>query len=265
MVLSYLRIFILTVLCGICAMNAALAAEVVSAKVEDKPAVEASRDVKDPVAAFRGLRDIPITYMDVAGKPLPEILIGAPDAPITMVQYMSQGCRSCAKYFLEIFPHLLASYVRTGWVKVVHRTVPRPDAPNDFSIRAAQIERCFPLERFTVISGLLYSQLDYFGTDDYQIKLTNFAVKRGLTNKQVEACFADSSVPAMLEVTRAEADEYFGVRRNSTILFADSPLRTSRAENPGAVAKLIELQMVGKQPAKMPAPAAASENIEQKQ
>ncbi|HEY6343129.1 MAG TPA: thioredoxin domain-containing protein, partial [Bryobacteraceae bacterium] len=54
---------------------------------------------------------------------------GSPDAPITCEIYSDYECPHCAVFFRDTLPMLVADYVRTGKVKVLHRDFPLPQHP----------------------------------------------------------------------------------------------------------------------------------------
>ncbi len=54
---------------------------------------------------------------------------GSPSAPITIEIYSDYECPFCAKYFNETVPLLVAQYVVTGKVRLIHRDFPLPQHP----------------------------------------------------------------------------------------------------------------------------------------
>jgi protein-disulfide isomerase len=54
---------------------------------------------------------------------------GAPDAPIACQVYTDYECPSCALLYRQTIPPLIAQYVQTGKVKLVHRDFPLPQHP----------------------------------------------------------------------------------------------------------------------------------------
>lgn len=51
---------------------------------------------------------------------------GSPAAPITVEIYSDYECPACAEFFLGTMPSLMADYVQTGKVRIVHRDFPLP-------------------------------------------------------------------------------------------------------------------------------------------
>ena len=52
---------------------------------------------------------------------LPEMALGAPDAPVTIIQYASMTCPYCRKFQMEAFPVLKREYIDTGKVRYILR------------------------------------------------------------------------------------------------------------------------------------------------
>jgi protein-disulfide isomerase len=52
---------------------------------------------------------------------LPEMALGRPDAPVTIVQYASLTCPYCRRFQTESFPVLKREYIDTGKVRYVLR------------------------------------------------------------------------------------------------------------------------------------------------
>ena len=61
-----------------------------------------------------------------ASKPvsLPDMALGAADAPVTIVEYAAPTCPHCAAFDREVFPRIKAEYIETGKVRYVLREFP---------------------------------------------------------------------------------------------------------------------------------------------
>jgi protein-disulfide isomerase len=51
---------------------------------------------------------------------------GSPNAPLTLELYTDYQCPMCKNFFLEVLPSVMADYVNTGKVRLVHRDFPLP-------------------------------------------------------------------------------------------------------------------------------------------
>jgi protein-disulfide isomerase len=54
---------------------------------------------------------------------------GSPGAPVVCEIYSDYECPSCASFYTTVFPQLVAEFVKTGKVRVVHRNFPLPRHP----------------------------------------------------------------------------------------------------------------------------------------
>jgi protein-disulfide isomerase len=54
---------------------------------------------------------------------------GSPTAPIACEVYSDYACPSCAVFYRDTMPQLMAEYVQTGKVKLLHRDFPLPQHP----------------------------------------------------------------------------------------------------------------------------------------
>ncbi|MGH6840311.1 MAG: thioredoxin domain-containing protein, partial [Methylocella sp.] len=50
----------------------------------------------------------------MAGEALPDIALGAREAPVTIVEYASMTCAHCAGFYAATFPILKSKYIDTG-------------------------------------------------------------------------------------------------------------------------------------------------------
>src|SRR5262245_57361125 len=51
--------------------------------------------------------------------PLPEIVIGKNDAPVTIVEYADLTCPACAAFHTTVLPKLKEKYIDTGKVRIL--------------------------------------------------------------------------------------------------------------------------------------------------
>lgn len=148
--------------------------------------------------------------------PLPQkgIEIGNPKAPLTLVEFVDLQCPFCQQYTLNVLPTLIASYVRTGKLKMEFRNVA---FISEDSIRAAQMAAAAGLQNklwqfieiFYVNQG---EEKSGYVTDEFLRKIGH-AVK-GL---DVEKAMANRGVAA---VTKQLSDAQTQWRSNG---FAGTP------------------------------------------
>jgi len=61
------------------------------------------------------------TGSSLAGIPQRGIVLGDPDAPVTLVEYVDLQCPYCAEWAEGTFPVLVSDYVRAGTLRIVFR------------------------------------------------------------------------------------------------------------------------------------------------
>lgn len=138
-----------------------------------------------------------------------EMVMGAEDAPITVVEYASFTCPHCATFHAGPLQNLKKDYVETGKVRFIYRDV----YFDRFGLWAAMIARCDP-NRFFGISDMLYSQQKEWigGGSPAEIieNLRKIGKVAGLTDDQLDTCLADGEKAQTLVAwfqQNAEADD----------------------------------------------------------
>ena len=71
------------------------------------------------------------------GIPQSGLVLGSPDAPLTMVEFADLQCPFCAEYQARVFPELLDRYVRTGKLRIELRLLRFIGPDSDRLARAA--------------------------------------------------------------------------------------------------------------------------------
>lgn len=119
-----------------------------------------------------------------------EMVQGAEDAPVTVMEYASYTCPHCANWHEESYPQL-KDYIDEGKVRFVYREV-YFDRPG---LWASMIARCGGESKFFGVSDMLYEQQRDWaaGGDPAAIaaKLREIGLKAGLEEAQLEACLTD--------------------------------------------------------------------------
>ncbi|PZQ52125.1 MAG: thiol-disulfide oxidoreductase [Rhodovulum sulfidophilum] len=126
-------------------------------------------------------------------KPVGEMAMGDPDAPITMIEYAMFTCPHCADFVKNVYPRIKEDYVDTGKVRLVFREV-YFNAP---SLWAALIARCAPADRYFGVADLLFeTQAGWLNSTDGPTIMKNlYGIGRqaGLTDAQMDACREDTA------------------------------------------------------------------------
>ena len=90
--------------------------------------------------------------------PLPDIVLGKADAPVTIVEYASMTCPHCATFSKTTFPALKSKYIDTGKVRFIFREFPL----DELAAAASMLARCIDPQNgekaMAVIDVLFHSQ-----------------------------------------------------------------------------------------------------------
>lgn len=131
---------------------------------------------------------------------LPDLALGAENAPVTMIEYASFTCGHCAAFHRDTFPKLKAEYIDTGKVRFVQRDV-YFDAPG---LWAGILARCEPQKFYPLASALLSKQSEWLASqsgDAIAEGLRKIGLANGMSAEQMEACWADQPMVERLVAT----------------------------------------------------------------
>ena len=150
---------------------------------------------------------------------VPDMALGAEDAPVTLIEYASFTCPHCATFHAQVAPQLKAEYVDTGKVRFIHREV----YFDRYGLWAAMIARCGGgAERYFAIADILYdTQRDWIGDGQpgtVAANLRKLGLAAGIGQEQLEACLNDAAMAqAMVATYQANATEH-GVDSTPTLV-----------------------------------------------
>lgn len=120
-----------------------------------------------------------------------EMVMGAEDAPVTLMEYASFTCPHCANFHNNVLKQIKAEYVDTGKVRFVYRDVffDRP------GLWASMIARCDP-QKFFGIADMIYADQKSWiaGGNLSQIdqNLRKIGLVAGLGQDEIDACMSDA-------------------------------------------------------------------------
>lgn len=130
--------------------------------------------------------------------------IGRADAPVTVVEYASFACPTCADWHRLVWPLFKQRLVDTGQVRFVFRNL--PTQPEQMSLPAAALARCAAPERFfDVTSALMQGQEAVHRGGAREDWYAPAIAVSGRTQEQIEACAATPETRAAINRDIASA------------------------------------------------------------
>ena len=132
-----------------------------------------------------------------------DMSLGAPAAPVTVIEYASLGCPHCGVWSREVFPPFKRRYIDTGKVRFVLKEMLFGDP--DLAAAGFLTARCAGKAKyFQVVEGLFAAQSQIAKDGNDLPSLLAVAGAAGLGRAQVSACLEDRAALSALEA-RAQA------------------------------------------------------------
>jgi len=126
--------------------------------------------------------------------PLGDVVLGDPNAPVTIVEYASMTCPHCAAFHAQTFPQLKETYIDTGMVKFIMREYPL----DDFATAAFMLARCLPEGQYHDMVSLLFERRDDWVTqgepEAIVAGLRGLGRQVGFTDATFDACLSDQDL-----------------------------------------------------------------------
>ncbi len=141
---------------------------------------------------------------------LQDMVLGDPDAAVTITEYASWTCPACLQFHNEVVPMMLTDYVETGKVKYVFREF--PTAPPNITIAGFAIARCAgPDKYFDVLDELFDRQQGIIAVaregGQVRVALQQVAANHGIQGDDAfDACLQDQSIRRAIAASVALGD-----------------------------------------------------------
>jgi protein-disulfide isomerase len=147
-----------------------------------------------------------------------EMVQGAEDAPVEIIEYASYTCPHCAAFHEGPYKQLKKDFIDTGKVKFVYREV----YFDRYGLWASMIARCAGPEKFFGLSDLIYAgQSDWAragGPTEIVGELRKIGRLAGLDNDSLEACLQDANKAQTLVTWYQENAEEHGIESTPSFI-----------------------------------------------
>ncbi len=165
-----------------------------------------------PALAQAAAASVPIGEL-MAEPTLPDIWLGAKDAPVTMIEYASMTCTHCAAFHQETWPTLKSKYIDAGKVRFVLREFPL----DPLATAGFMLARCVGPEKRNAIVDLLFTQQKNWAFVPKPVEALESTVKQaGITHDAFEACLKDQKLYDQVNQERDKAGQQFKVDATPT-------------------------------------------------
>jgi protein-disulfide isomerase len=171
--------------------------------------------------------------------PAPALIIGDPNAKVTLVEYGDFHCSSCGEFFQRVEPQIRKNYVNGGKVRIEYRVYPWVSAD---SVRAGVAAYCAGDQgKFAPFHDELYRSQ---GAEDAMVfipdRLKKMAGQLGLDAAAFNACYDSGRYAAKVNNGVAEA-QAMGVTATPTFFIGGK--RVVGAQSYATFKVLIDAQL----------------------
>lgn len=143
---------------------------------------------------------------------LPDMMMGKPDAPVTIVEYASMTCPHCAHFEVATLPDLKKKYIDTGKARLIFREFPfDPRAEAGFMLARCSADKYFPM-----VDVLYHQQEQWAGVKDSKAALLQIARLAGFSQESFEKCLTDQKLLDDIRAVRDRAEKDFSVQATPT-------------------------------------------------
>jgi protein-disulfide isomerase len=144
--------------------------------------------------------------------PLGDNIIGAENAPVTIVEYASVTCGACAAFHTQTYPTLKSKYIETGKVRLIMREFPTGPVP--VAIGGFMLARCAKDKYFPMLEAIFEQQRSW-AQDPYN-GLLRIARQAGFTQESFDACLKDEKVAEQIQEVAERGNAEFKVDSTPT-------------------------------------------------
>lgn len=146
---------------------------------------------------------------EAADVTIQEMVLGAEDAPVEIIEYASFTCPHCATFHQGVFKNIKQDYIETGKVKFTYREV----YFDKYGLWGSLVARCGGEDRFFGITEMIYDTQSTWSRAGSEAAIADELRKigriAGLENDQLESCLSNSDkARGLIEWYQANAEEH---------------------------------------------------------
>ena len=145
--------------------------------------------------------------------PLPDLVLGKADAPVTIIEYASMTCPHCATFHKATYPELKKKYIETGKVRFIFREFPL----DELAVAASMLARCAGGEKAMALIDVLFASQEKWAVRQPLPVLTQIAKQAGFTQESFEKCMGDQKLYNDILAMRERGSKDYKVKSTPTL------------------------------------------------
>ena len=167
---------------------------------------------------------------DAEATEIIDMVQGAEDAPITVIEYASFTCPHCARFHSDVYKLLRKNYIDTGKIKFIFREV----YFDKYGMWASMIARCSGPDRFFGMTDLILNSQSTWARagDDLAIveALRKIGRLSGMQDAALDSCLQDGDKLRALVGWYKENAQRDGIQSTPSFLIDGQPYKNMNYE-----------------------------------
>lgn len=178
-----------------------------------------------------------------------DMVLGADNAPVTMIEYASTTCPHCAEFHETVWEQLKTTYIDTGKVRFVFREYPTAPAP--VAVAGFQLARCGGASNeqyFTRLGELFRQQRAIFATgsmEGIRRKFIEIGGAAGLSEEQVVQCISDEAGAERIRRIVDSGNRDFGITGTPTIIINGQKIEDPSVVTWEGLSRILDAELAG--------------------
>jgi len=167
----------------------------------------------------------PVIKSNAEDKNINRMLVGNPDAKITIIAYESLTCSHCANFHKDVYPQLKKDFLDTGLAKIEFRHFPLDLA----AFNASKIAQCRNDGETEIYNSLFANQQKWVkgsSVEEANKNLQKFLTDEGF-NVEFEKCISDKQIEDFVLNDRIEGLKNYNVNATPTIIINNKKFEKS--------------------------------------
>ncbi len=175
-----------------------------------------------------------------------DIILGDPNAPVTIVEYASWTCPACLNFNQTVMPMIKTEYVDTGKVRFVFREFPTP--PVNIAVAGFAVARCAGEDKYYDVIQELFERQPAILTmarqgDQVKAALEQIAENHGISGEDAfNACLENSDIRRAISTSVARGDAK-GVNSTPTVFINGEELEGTDWRFPEGMRALLDAKL----------------------
>ena len=148
--------------------------------------------------------------------PLPDLVLGKADAPVTVIEYASMTCPHCANFHKTTYQALKTKYIDTGKVRFIFREFPL----DELAVAGSMLARCAGKDDSTKAMALidvLFASQEKWAVREPLPALRQIAKQAGFTEKTFDDCLKDQKLYNDIMAVRERGSKEYKVESTPTL------------------------------------------------